>query len=102
MSDCFLSFEKDTRIQQLLDCISVEPNDKFTVKSVTPTMESMEIAGIGYPVVLPGKMRITLACGIEGSNVTALGKLSIDLRKFYKILNDISLDLQNKTQNLKF
>jgi len=102
MSDCFLSFEKDVRIQQLLDCVSVEPHDKFIIKSVTPTMESMEIAGIGHPVVLPGKMRITLACVVEGSDVTSLGKLSIDLRKFFKILSEIVLDLQNKTQNLKF
>lgn len=101
MSENFLSFESDKRAKQLLETVSVEPEDKFSITAVTPTMQTMEIAGVGHPVVLPGKMRITLGCRIEGKEITLIGKLKIDLKKFIKILSEISADIENQTNKLK-
>ena len=101
MSNSFLSFERDERAKQLRETVSVEPEGKFTVRSIFPTMQTMEIASVGYPVILPGIMRITLGCRLEGKEVTLLGKLKIDLRKFGKILSEISIDIQNQTYKLK-
>lgn len=101
MSNSFLSFESDKRVGQLRETVSVEPKDKFTVRSIAPTMQTMEIASVGYPIVLPGKMRITLGCRLEGKEITLLGKLKIDLQKFGKILSEISIDIQNQTNKLK-
>lgn len=101
MSECFLTFEKDDIRTQLMDLISVEPNDKFYIKEIYPTMNSMVIARVGHPVILPGKLRIIVGAMLEGDDITLRGKLIIDLRKFSKIMSDISNDIQNKTQKLK-
>ncbi len=101
MSESFLSFEKDTRRRQLMDLISVEPDEKFHIKEVYPTMRSMVIARVGHPVILPGKLMIVTGAAIEGEDVTLRGKLIIDLKKFSKIMSDISKDIENKTQKLK-
>lgn len=102
LSDSFLTFEDEKRIQQLLDCVSVEPIDRFQIKTVVPSMQSMEIANVGYPVVLPGKLKIILAFRLEGKDIAMSGKLKIDLQKFVKILSSILTDIQKKTTNLKF
>jgi len=101
MTENFMSFESDKRLKQLLETVSVEPKDNFSVRSVLPRMQIMEIAGIGNPMVLPGKMRIILGCRIEGKDLTLLGKLKIDLKKFIQIINEISKDIQDQTRALK-
>jgi len=101
MSESFLSFEKDNRRNQLMDLISVVPDEKFYIKEVYPTMRSMVIAKVGYPVILPGKLMIITGAMLDGDDVTIRGKLIIDLKKFSKIMSDISNDIQNKTQKLK-
>lgn len=101
MTECFLSFEKDDKRVQLLDLISIAPDDKFYIKEIYPTMHSMVIAKIGHPIILPGTLRIIIGAMLEGDNITLRGKLTIDLKKFSKIMSDISNDIQNKTQKLK-
>lgn len=101
MSECFLSFEKDDKRIQLMNLVSVTPEDKFSIKDVQPTMQSMVIAKVGYPVVLPGSLRIRIGAILEGDDIAIRGKLIIDLKQFSKIINDISKDIQNKTQKLK-
>ncbi len=102
MSDCFLSFEQEKYAKKLLNTVSVEPDDKFLVKSITPTMQSMEIASVGHPIVLPGKMNITLACRLEGKDIVLAGKLKLDLKKFSQILREIISDIQRRSQRLRF
>ncbi|MGI0057785.1 MAG: hypothetical protein ACREAK_10500, partial [Nitrosarchaeum sp.] len=53
MSECFLSFEREDKRIQLKDLISVSPEDKFYIKEIYPTMNSMVIARVGHPIVLP-------------------------------------------------
>ena len=101
MSESFLSFERDDRRKQLLDLISVAPEEKFHIKDVHPTMRLMMIAKIGYPMILPGKLIIITGAILEGDDVALRGKLIIDLKKLSKILSDISNDIQAKTQKLK-
>jgi len=101
MSDCFLSFEKDDKRTQLMNLLSVTPEDKFSIKEVHPTMQSMVIAKVGHPVILPGTLRIKIGAMLEGDDIAIRGKLTIDLKKFSMIISDICKDLQNKTQKLK-
>ena len=61
----------------------------------------MVIAKVGYPVVIPGRLRIRIGAILEGDDIAIRGKLVIDLKKFSNIINDISKDIQNKTQKLK-
>ena len=99
---CFLSFENDSMMALLRDSVSIEPAENFFVKEISPAMQLMEISDSGYPVVLPGKMRIKLGCMIEGNKVAVMGKLIIDVEKFSKVLDAISQDMQKKTLKLKF
>lgn len=101
MSSCFLSFENDAVRKKLFDTVSVEPTSKLSIKDVYPTMQSMVIAKSNHPVTLPGKLRIVIGGKLEGDDITLHGKLKIDLKKFSKIVNDISKDIQDKTNKLK-
>lgn len=101
MTESFTSFEKPEQIEHLRNVISVTPSDLIKVTSVIPRMQTMEIAGVGYPVVLPGTIGITLAVRLEGRDVTLTGKLLVDLKKFGKIISDVVAEMDKKTKSLK-
>lgn len=101
MMDIFVLFQSDTMIKKLLDTVIVEPSDSFQILSVNPKMQKLEIASVGYPVVLPGSMNITLACRLEGKEIAKTGLLKIDLQKFSKIISELVLMLEQKTNKLK-
>jgi hypothetical protein len=64
-------------------------------------MQTLEIAGLGHPVVLPGALRITIGARLEGKNITLAGKLTIDLKKFGKIMSEIITEIELNSKNLK-
>ena len=101
MTNKFLLFESDMMTRPLFNSVSVSP-DNFFVREIYPTMQSMEILGTGYPVILPGKMRLRVGCVLEGEQITAHGKLIIDLEKFSEVLRAITKDIQMSTLKLKF
>ncbi|HKU33830.1 MAG TPA: hypothetical protein VJR22_08305 [Candidatus Nitrosotalea sp.] len=101
LTESFTSFDKPERIEQLRNTISVIPHDLIKITSVTPRMQTMEIADVGYPVVLPESLRITLAVRLEGHNFTLTGKLVVDLKKFGKIISDVVAEMDKKTKRLK-
>lgn len=101
MTNSFLLFESDTMAQSLRDSASVTP-DNFFVREIYPTMQSMEIPGTCYPVVLPRRMRLRVGCILEGDQITAHGKLAIDIEKFSEVLRAIIKDIQMNTLKLKF
>lgn len=101
MTEGFMSFEKDNRLKQLRDTVSASPPDLIKITSVTPRMQTLEIASIGHPVVLPGVLRITIGARLEGKDVTLAGKLTIDLKKFGKILSEIVTEIERNSKSLK-
>lgn len=101
MTKSFLLYESDEMITRLQDSISVEPQN-FVLKELYPSMQPMEIPNTGYPVVLPGKMRLRMGCVLDGNQITARGKLVIDIEKFSEVLHEIIQDIQKKTLRLKF
>lgn len=101
MAEGFTSFEKNERLEQLRNTISGEPSDLIKITSVTPRMQTLEIAGVGHPIVLPGAMKITLSARLEGQDIALAGKLTIDLKKFGKILSEIVVEIDKKTKSLK-
>lgn len=101
MTEGFVSFEKDNRLKQFRDTVSASPSDLIKITSVTPRMQTLEIAGVGHPVVLPGVLRITIGARLEGKDVTLAGKLIIDLKKFGKILSEIVTEIERNSKNLK-
>jgi hypothetical protein len=101
MTDSFLSFESDEMISRLWYSVSVEP-ENFVLKEIYPTMQRMEIPNAGYPVALPGKMRVRVGCMLEGNQVVACGRLVIDVKKFSEILREVVQDMHVRTLKLRF
>lgn len=102
MNDNFLTFEQEERVSELIQSISVEPKQYFEVTSIIPRMQSCEIAGVRYPVILPGSMNMFLSCRLEGRQVALHGTLRLDLHKFNNVLSHIISDIQKQTHELKF
>lgn len=99
MNDNFLTFEREDRVSELIQTVSVEPKRNFDLKSIIPTMQSCEISGVGHPIILPGSMKILLACRLEGRQIALNGTARIDLRKFKNILGHIISDIQKQSLN---
>jgi len=53
-SENFLKFQHDKLSPDLLDCVSVEPDSHFKIKSIHPKMQTAELASVGTPIILPG------------------------------------------------
>lgn len=101
MTEFFLWFESDEIISRLRHSISVEPRN-FVLKEIYPTMQRMEIPNTGYPVVLPGRVRVRLECVLDGDQVVAHGRLVIDIEKFSEVLRELVKKIQLKTLKLRF
>lgn len=100
MTKSFLQFESDEVMLRLQDSISVEPKN-FILKEVYPAMQHTEIPNAGYPVVLPGRMRVRIGCMLDGNQITTRGKLIIDIEMFSKILRELVQDIQKKTLKIR-
>ena len=100
-SDNFLKFQNDELQPALMNCVTLEPDNHFKIKSIQSKMQSCEIAGVGQPVVLPGSMKIFLECRLEGKDIVLKGKITIDLEKFGKVLRKIASSIEQQTGNLK-
>lgn len=101
ITEAFVSFESDQFLQKLVESVIVEPSDSFSIVSVTPKMQKLEIASVGYPVVVPGLLRIRIECRLEGKEIAKTGKLRIDLQKFGNVISELVAILQQKTNKLK-
>ncbi|MEX0862740.1 hypothetical protein [Nitrosopumilus sp.] len=101
-SENFLKFQSDELESDLLDCVSMEPENNFHVLSIHPKMQSAEIASVGHPIVLPGEMKIFVECRLEGKDMVLKGKITIDLEKFSKVLRKITSSIEQQTGGLKF
>jgi hypothetical protein len=100
MSDNFLSFQKEPIVNALKETVILEPQNNFQLLSVIPKMKTYEFAKFGHPVVLPGSMRINVACRIEGKDIVLKGKLGVDFSKFKKILISIMNQIEKESKNL--
>ena len=98
LNDNFLTFEDENRLPALVECISVEPAEYFEITSVIPRMQSCEILGIRYPIVLPGSMKILLLCNLEGRQTALHGILKLDLRKFIGVLSHIISEIKKQSR----
>lgn len=101
MTESFLSFESDEVISRLRRSVSVTP-ENFILKEIHPAMQYVEMPSIGYPIVLPGRMRISVGCVLDGNQFIAHGRLVIDVKKFSEVLREIAQDVQLKTRKLRF
>lgn len=102
MSDNFLSFEQDKIVNKLKETVILEPQNNFQLVSVVPTMKTFELAKVAHHVVLPGFMKIYVACKIEGKDIVLKGKLGVDFVKFKKILVSIMSQIEKQTKSLNF
>lgn len=100
MTKSFLQFESDEVMLRLQDSISVEPKN-FVLKEVYPAMQHTEIPNVGYPVILPGRIRVRVGCMLDGNQITTRGKLIIDIEMFSKILRELVQDIQKKTLKIR-
>lgn len=101
-SDKFMTFQNDKRTKEMLNAISVTPEQNFKVIDIHPSMQSCEIAGIGYPIPLPGQMKILLEANLEGKEAAINGIIKIDVKKFNIILKNIVREIETATKKLNF
>ena len=101
MAKSFLSFESDEMISRLRHLVSVEPKN-FVLKEIHPAMQYVEMPNTGYPVLLPGRIRVRVGCVLEGNQVVACGRLVVDIEKFTEIMHEIVQDIHVKTLKLRF
>ena len=101
MAKSFLAFESDAMISRLRHLVSVEPKN-FVLKEIHPAMQYVEMSNIGYPIMLPGRMRVRVGCVLEGNQVVTCGRLVVDIEKFSEILRDIVQNIQINTLKLRF
>jgi hypothetical protein len=102
VTKAFIQFESETVISRLRTMVKAEPPTRVEVLEIIPRMEHYQIAGVSYPVMLPGRVTTKLRTGIEENEFSALGKVVIDLGIFNEIIRGILRKLEIDTRDMKF
>jgi len=101
ISKGFLTFEKEEMVNALQRMIHVEPPDRVEIVNIIPRMEAYEIAEIGYPITLPGRVTTHFRTNIDAREVTLRGKIILDLNIFRQIIRDIVNKIEGEARRLK-
>lgn len=102
VSRSFLTFQSEQTIKRLREMISAEPSARIEVVDVIPMMEKYELAGLDFPMLLPGRVSIRLRTSIREGETALTGKVMLDLGIFNEIKRDMANKIERESRSISF
>lgn len=98
----FLDFESSETSKRLRSMVSIDPELRFEILDLVPSLQSVDIYGTNFPITLPRSVRIRMQSRIEGVEVFVHGTVHIDLAVLKSIIKSIAAAIESKSAALKF
>ena len=94
-------FQDEDFLNEISKAVSLDPSFSFILRDIKTTMQGYSLTKSGMPLMLPGKIILTIESHIEDDQKSLHGTAFLDTQSYEKTFKALMKKIESETNNIK-